>query len=117
MTAAEYQAWSKSSRRTSVRNGDESAARQRIVSALLPPETYTADPHGFHVWITLPEGWTRSAFASQGRSAGLGVVASDPFCVAGPPPEVRRLVDRPAFAQWAVISRMSARAVGSPPER
>jgi DNA-binding transcriptional MocR family regulator len=70
---------------------EESAARQRIVAALLPVGTYTADPHGFHVWITLPEGWTRSAFASQGRSAGLGVVASDPFCVAGPPPEAVRL--------------------------
>ena len=70
---------------------EESSARQRLAAALLPSETYTADPHGFHVWITLPEGWTRSAFASQGRSAGLGVVGSDPFCVAGPPPEAVRL--------------------------
>lgn len=70
---------------------EESAARQRIATSLLPPGTYTADPNGFHVWITLPEGWTRAAFASQGRSAGLGVVASDPFCVAGTPPEAVRL--------------------------
>lgn len=70
---------------------EESALRQRIVASLLPAGTYTADPHGFHVWITLPEGWTRSAFASQGRSAGIGVVGSDPFCVAGTPPEAVRL--------------------------
>lgn len=70
---------------------EESAARQRIAASLLPAGTYTADPHGFHVWITLPEGWTRAAFASQGRSAGLGVVGSDPFCVAGTPPEAVRL--------------------------
>ena len=70
---------------------EESRARQRIAAARLPAGTYTADPHGFHVWITLPEGWTRAAFASQGRSAGLGVVGSDPFCVAGPPPEAVRL--------------------------
>ena len=70
---------------------EESAARQHIVAAMLPAGTYTADPHGFHVWITMPEGWTRSAFASHGRSAGLGVVASDPFCVAGSPPEAVRL--------------------------
>ncbi len=70
---------------------EESAARQRIAASLLPAGTYTADPHGFHAWITLPEGWTRSAFASQGRSAGLGVVGSDPFCVAGTPPEAVRL--------------------------
>ena len=70
---------------------DESSARQRTAASLLPAGSFTADPHGFHVWITLPEGWTRSAFASQGRSAGLGVVASDAFCVAGPPPEAVRL--------------------------
>ena len=69
----------------------ESAARQRIAASLLPPGTFAADPHGFHVWITLPEGWTRSAFASQGRSAGLGVIASDAFCVAGTLPEAVRL--------------------------
>ena len=69
----------------------ESIARQRIVTEMLPPAMVRADPHGFHVWITLPEGWTRSAFASQGRSAGLGVVASDAFCVAGAPPEAARL--------------------------
>lgn len=70
---------------------EESAARQRILASLLPAGSCTADPHGFHAWITLPEGWTRSAFASQGRSAGLGVVGSDPFCVAGTPPEAVRL--------------------------
>lgn len=70
---------------------EESAARQRIATAMLPAGTYTADPHAFHLWITLPEGWTRSAFASQGRSAGLGVIGSDAFCVAGTPPEAVRL--------------------------
>ena len=70
---------------------EESAARQRIAASLLPAGTYTADPHAFHIWIKLPEGWTRSAFASQGRSAGLGVVGSDPFCVDGTPPEAARL--------------------------
>lgn len=70
---------------------EESAARQCLVASLLPAGTYTADPHGFHVWITLPDGWTRSAFASRGRSAGLGVVGSDAFCVAGTPPEAVRL--------------------------
>ncbi|MFD0936972.1 PLP-dependent aminotransferase family protein, partial [Methylobacterium trifolii] len=29
--------------------------------------------------------------ASQGRSAGLGVVASDAFCAAGPAPEAVRI--------------------------
>jgi hypothetical protein len=61
------------------------------VASLLPDGTYTADLHGFPVWIMLPEGWTRATFASQGQSAGLGVIGSDPFCVAGTPPETVRL--------------------------
>ena len=69
----------------------ESRARQRVAAAILPSEAVTADPNGFHIWMRLPAGWTRSAFASQGRSAGLGVVASDPFCVAGVPPEAVRV--------------------------
>ncbi|GJE61741.1 Histidinol-phosphate aminotransferase [Methylobacterium trifolii] len=69
----------------------ESRARQVLAARLLPPGLVRADPDGFHLWMTLPEGWTRSAFASQGRSAGLGVVASDAFCAAGPAPEAVRI--------------------------
>jgi len=69
----------------------ESTARQRIVASLLPEGTYTADLHGFPVWIMLPEGWTRATFASRGRPAGLGAIGSDPFCEAGTPLETVRL--------------------------
>lgn len=69
----------------------ESRARQAIAARLLPPALVRADPNGFHLWLSLPEGWTRSAFASQGRSAGLGVVASDAFCTVGPAPEAVRI--------------------------
>lgn len=69
----------------------ESRARQALAARLLPPELVRADPDGFHLWLSLPEGWTRGAFASQGRAAGLGVVGSDAFCAAGPAPEAVRL--------------------------
>ncbi|WP_375464942.1 PLP-dependent aminotransferase family protein [uncultured Methylobacterium sp.] len=69
----------------------ESRARQAIAARLLPAALVQADLNGFHLWMSLPEGWTRSAFASQGRSAGLGVVASDAFCTAGPAPEAVRI--------------------------
>ena len=69
----------------------ESRARQAIAARLLTDAVIHADPNGFHLWLSLPEGWTRSAFASQGRSAGLGVVASDAFCTAGAAPEAVRL--------------------------
>ncbi|KQP61793.1 GntR family transcriptional regulator [Methylobacterium sp. Leaf108] len=69
----------------------ESRARQAIAAAILPGEGVTADPEGFHLWLSLPEGWTRSAFASQARSAGLGTVTSDAFTALGPPPEAVRI--------------------------
>lgn len=69
----------------------ESRARQALAARLLPPGLVRADPDGFHLWLSLPEGWTRGAFASQGRAAGLGVVGSDAFCAAGPAPEAVRL--------------------------
>ena len=69
----------------------ESIARQRLAAAALPAALVAADPHGFHVWMRLPEPWSRSAFASQVRSTGIGVVASDPFVAAGPPPEAVRI--------------------------
>jgi DNA-binding transcriptional MocR family regulator len=69
----------------------ESSKRQSIAARLLPPELVQADPHGFHLWLSLPEGWTRSAFASQARAVGLGVVGSDAFCTSGEPPEAARV--------------------------
>ncbi|RYC33267.1 PLP-dependent aminotransferase family protein [Lichenibacterium minor] len=69
----------------------ESIARQRLAVAALPAARVEADPHGFHVWMRLPDPWTRSAFASQVRSTGIGVVASDPFVAAGAAPEAVRI--------------------------
>ena len=69
----------------------ESIARQALAASLLPPDLAEADPCGFHVWLRLPEPWTRSAFASQVRTTGIGVVGSDAFAAAGPPPEAVRI--------------------------
>jgi DNA-binding transcriptional MocR family regulator len=70
----------------------ESAARQKLASAILPHNTYRADPVGFHLWLSLPEPWTRSAFVGHTRSTGVSVVASDAFATDGmPPPEAVRV--------------------------
>jgi DNA-binding transcriptional MocR family regulator len=69
----------------------ESRARQRLAAQHLPSELVRADPDGFHLWLSLPAGWTRAAFASQGRAAGLGVVGSDAFCAEGAAPEAVRI--------------------------
>jgi DNA-binding transcriptional MocR family regulator len=79
----------------------ESVERQKLATAILPPNTYRADPVGFHLWLSLPEPWTRSAFVGHTRSTGVSVVASDAFVTGGAPPEAVRVclggpADRPA---------------------
>ena len=96
---------------------DESAARQRIAAEILPAGSYRTDPHGFHIWMTLPERWSRSAFASQARSTGIGVVASDPFVAVGPAPEAVRICLGGIASRWDVTHALEVIAhalAGSP---
>ncbi|NOV20277.1 PLP-dependent aminotransferase family protein [Ensifer adhaerens] len=70
---------------------DESRERQKIAAGILEPYSFNSDPAGFNIWLPLPEGWTRSAFAAHMRSTGIGVVVSDAFIAAGTPPEAVRI--------------------------
>jgi len=69
----------------------ESIERQRLAAAILPAGCFRADPAGFHLWVSLPESWTRSAFVGHMRSTGVGMVASDAFATEGAPPEAVRV--------------------------
>jgi DNA-binding transcriptional MocR family regulator len=69
----------------------ESIERQRLAAATLPAGGFRANPVGFHLWVSLPESWTRSAFVGHMRSTGIGVVASDAFTTEGVPPEAVRV--------------------------
>jgi DNA-binding transcriptional MocR family regulator len=69
----------------------ETAARQKLATQILPPDSFRSDPLSFNLWVPLPEPWTRSAFVSHMRSMGIGVVASDAFTVTGEPPEAVRV--------------------------
>jgi DNA-binding transcriptional MocR family regulator len=69
----------------------ESMQRQKLVTAILPREIYRSDPVGFHLWLSLPGPWTRSAFVGHTRSTGVSVVASDAFMTGGSPPEAVRV--------------------------
>jgi DNA-binding transcriptional MocR family regulator len=75
----------------------ESAERQRMARAILKHAAYRADPAGFHLWLSLPPSWTRSAFVGHLRTTGIGLVASDAF-VTGPmvPEAVRVCLGGPA---------------------
>lgn len=69
----------------------ETAARQRLAAAILPPLSFRADPLSFHIWLPLPRPWTRSVFVGHMRNTGVGIVASDPFVVSGEPQETVRI--------------------------
>ena len=69
----------------------ESIERQKLATTILPHGMYRADPVGFHLWLSLPDPWTRSAFVGHTRSTGVSVVASDAFATEGTPPEAVRV--------------------------
>lgn len=70
---------------------EESRARQQLAAQALGPTSYLAAPEGFHLWLPLPEGWSRVSFATHLRSSGIGVVTSDAFLVGGPAVEAVRI--------------------------
>jgi len=69
----------------------ESTERQRLASEILPPGSFRAGAGGFHLWVSLPDSWTRSAFVGHMRFTGIGVVASDAFATDSAPPEAVRV--------------------------
>ena len=60
---------------------------RHLAAELLPAGLFHANPLSFNLWMNLPPGWTRAAFAGQMRAAGIGIVPSDAFTASGPPPE------------------------------
>jgi DNA-binding transcriptional MocR family regulator len=82
---------------------NETAARQRLVSEILPKGIYQSDPLSFNIWLEVPAPWNRAAFVEHMRSTGIGMVASDAFTSSGPPPEAVRVclggpIGRPRLA-------------------
>ena len=69
----------------------ELAERQLLARSLLKGQTFRADPAGFHLWLSLPAPWTRSAFVGHMRTTGIGIVASDAFTTGDAPPEAVRV--------------------------
>jgi DNA-binding transcriptional MocR family regulator len=67
----------------------EAAARQDLAARILRGHAYSAHAYGHHVWMPLPEGWSRTEFVAQLFRRGLSVVASDAFAVGAPPQAIR----------------------------
>jgi DNA-binding transcriptional MocR family regulator len=69
----------------------EAAARQKLARDALAGHTYAADPHGHHVWLSLPDAWSSVRFAAQLQKRGLGVVTGDAFATTHAPPNCIRI--------------------------
>ena len=60
---------------------EEAAARQALARVRLPAELMRADPHGFHVWLTLPVRWNPEVFRMVAEARGVKLLAGAAFAV------------------------------------
>jgi DNA-binding transcriptional MocR family regulator len=67
----------------------EAGARQELAARILRGHTYSAHAYGHHVWMPLPQGWSRMEFVAQLFRRGLSVVASDAFAIGVAPQAIR----------------------------
>jgi DNA-binding transcriptional MocR family regulator len=98
LTAALATRWINNGTAAAILNGirAETAARHALAMRILPAGQVAADPSAFHLWLRLPEEWTRSEFAARLRPASIGLVNSDAFAVTAPPEAMRLAVGVPA---------------------
>lgn len=96
---------------------EESRARQVLVAKALQGIAYQASPEGFHLWLPLPEGWSRVSFATYLRNSGIGVVTSDAFLVSGAAVEAVRICVGGAATRDEVLNSMElvSSALAHPP--
>jgi DNA-binding transcriptional MocR family regulator len=57
------------------------ARRQAVARAILADLDARADPHGLHLWLTLPPGWQADAFAAECAARGVRIVEGRAFSV------------------------------------
>ncbi|MBU0789732.1 MAG: PLP-dependent aminotransferase family protein [Polycyclovorans sp.] len=70
---------------------EESRARQQIARQVLRRADYATKPEAFHLWLQVPQPWSRIEFATHLRAHGVGVVVADTFTISGPVPEAVRV--------------------------
>ena len=69
----------------------ENRARQKIAETVLGPLDYAADPHGHHLWLSLPAHWRAAEFAEHADRAGVSIVPALAFATVPHPVEAVRI--------------------------
>lgn len=69
----------------------ENAERQKLAAAILNDASCSADPHGHHLWLQLPDHWRAADFAEHADRAGVSIVPSLAFATTAHPIEAVRI--------------------------
>ncbi len=69
----------------------EAVARRALAESMLPADRIVTKPEAFHVWLHLPEAWTRGEFTAHLRTRGIAAVGSDAFATTPDTPEALRI--------------------------
>jgi len=70
---------------------EENNQRQQRVAALLADYTFSADPDGHHLWLTLPAQWQAEQFAREAQSHGVTIVPVGQFAITTTPIQAVRV--------------------------
>jgi len=69
----------------------ENAERQKLAALILGTTGFSADPHGHHLWLRLPEHWRAADFAEHADRAGVSIVPASAFATVAHPVEAVRI--------------------------
>jgi DNA-binding transcriptional MocR family regulator len=97
----------------------DASARQAIVAECLAGQNLVADPHSYHVWLNLPDGWRAEPLTAAAARAGIAVTPASTFAVAPghSPNAVRLALGRPSHDELrSALTRLAALLAVRPEE-
>ncbi|PJG47099.1 GntR family transcriptional regulator [Sphingobium sp. LB126] len=70
---------------------EENMVRQKLAAGILDGCRFSADVHGHHLWLYLPEHWRATDFADHADRAGVSIVPASTFAITAHPVEAVRI--------------------------
>ncbi|GAA5645927.1 PLP-dependent aminotransferase family protein [Vibrio proteolyticus] len=58
---------------------NEFAKRQKLASSILRSHSYSAHPHGQHIWLKLPDHWQSDDLVASAKRSGVQLTSYKPF--------------------------------------
>jgi DNA-binding transcriptional MocR family regulator len=97
----------------------EATGRQQLAAKILKGLSFAGKSGGHHLWLSLPDQWTRSDFVSRLLRDGLAVVGSEAFAVGGVAPHAVRIAlgaarNRAELSQALYVLAAAIKSPGAP---